>query len=490
MNNVAQRVAIFHAAFGVETGWGHAARCSALARELSDCGWKTIFLAQPEIIDFLSQSLPKAVETAILGTAIDDPEAISVLTTRWPDGCDLIVLDDYDLRVETESAVRDWARKCLVLEDILGRRHDCDLVIDPTPGRTRADYGDLLPARCALFAGAHHVLLRQPFSEAKRRVVEPPRVLVSLGATDPSNATAKVIKALDGFALEIVLSDLAPHLQVVQECAAAHSSGARVHVNVGADFLADLMGCCTLAVGAGGQGAWERCAVGLPSVLFETASNQGDIIRALLECGAAVSTDSLAGTVKRLLRDVDSRNGMSAAGRSLCDGLGARRVARLISGLDVSSGGRVTLQPAAPDDADRMLEWQQHPQTRRFANRQELPSATEHETWFAARMGDPETQLYMIELDGFQVGVLRLDPETTDTWRISIYIAPDRHGRGIGGAALALAHGAWPGHAFTAEVLTENHASHKLFERSGYTVEEGVYRRRADQSAHFEMNAQ
>ena len=51
--------------------------------------------------------------------------------------------------------------------------------------------------------------------------------------------------------------------------------------------LADLMVAADLAIGAGGSTTWERCVLGLPSILVVSALNQEAIGKAILNvwCG-------------------------------------------------------------------------------------------------------------------------------------------------------------------------------------------------------------
>ena len=49
-----------------------------------------------------------------------------------------------------------------------------------------------------------------------------------------------------------------------------------------------LMVACDLAIGAGGGSAWERCCVGLPTIMIGIADNQSDVAAALADAGAAI----------------------------------------------------------------------------------------------------------------------------------------------------------------------------------------------------------
>ena len=224
--------------------------------------------------------------------------------------------------------------------------------------------------------------------------------------------------------------------------------------------------------------------MGLPSVVVEVADNQKSVVRSLIAAGAAISgEEDLRSAVESLFSDRAGLDAMSRAAHRLCDGLGATRVAHMFTGIETRKGGCVTFRPVSPTDSDLMFKWQFHPETRRFANQSKAPVREEHDAWFSRRMANPESLLYMIELAGKPSGVLRLDRESDGAWLVSIYIAPNSYGRGIGGAALVLAHTIWPYHEFRAEVLEGNAISHKLFAGAGYCRTNGLYRYRTRKSA-------
>jgi RimJ/RimL family protein N-acetyltransferase len=131
----------------------------------------------------------------------------------------------------------------------------------------------------------------------------------------------------------------------------------------------------------------------------------------------------------------------------------------------------VTLRPATALDAALLLEWRNDPDAVRFSVTGRGVTPAEHVDWLAARLGDPDTRLWIAEEDGEAVGQVRVELGN-GTGTVSIGIAPAHRGRGIGSAALqamlleierdpqvrrlrAVAH-------------AENTASRRAFERAGF----------------------
>jgi len=204
------------------------------------------------------------------------------LAAHWPDGCDLLVVDDYTLHAEDETPYRSWGRRLFIIDDLADRRHDCDLLLDPTLGRAPTAYDGLTPRHSVIFHGPHYALLRPEFAAARdltETVPESNRMLVMMGATDPGNATAKALAALRGAGctIDVVLGAGAPHLEAVRALALEMEEQVTLHVGIDAAAMSNLMARATLAIGAAGSGAWERCARGLPSILVVIAQNQRDV---------------------------------------------------------------------------------------------------------------------------------------------------------------------------------------------------------------------
>lgn len=472
-------MAVFRSDATAEIGWGHVMRCLSLADALRALGWRTGLAASEAAFAMVGGRLSPDFESLSLREA--DLAGIGAMLARWPEGCDLLVIDDYRLGEEFEWTSRSWARRILVLEDIPGRAHDCDLLLDGTADRSAAEYRGFIPATAGVFSGPRYIPLRAEFSAAGADRSATDRILVTLGATDSVNAAVRILAELGGLEVDVVLGAGAPHLSDVRRTASALSPRAVVHTDIGGQALAGLMARSRLAIGAGGVSAWERCACGLPTLLVETADNQRDVIAALVARGAgrslgAVSTlptGSVRAAIDALIGDPALLDEMSASARALCDGKGALRVARLLTGVALP-GGRVSLRPVAPADSPLMLDWQRRPETRRYALTPEVPTAEEHAAWFESRTQDPDALLLVIEQERRPVGVLRLDDEKA-ALRVSIYLDPDFFGRGIASAALAIAHHGWPDRRFSADVLAGNEPSHKLFRAARYQWQEGRY---------------
>jgi UDP-2,4-diacetamido-2,4,6-trideoxy-beta-L-altropyranose hydrolase len=428
-----------------------------------------------------------------LELAVDTAAEPGELAARWPQGADLLVVDHYGRDANFERACRPWARRILVLDDLADRPHDCDMLLDPAASQCDADYAALVPPGCMLLLGPAYLPLRASFAAMRRPVLarrqreqKPRRLLLSFGATDPDNVTSAVLDILARaewpFAVDILLGAAAPHLEAVRKSAAAASFPARLHVAL--KDVAGLLGDVDIAIGAGGGGAWERCCLGLPSIVICTAANQHATVEGLRTAGAAqvleirknIANDHLIDALDRLIKDNAARRDMARAAACLCDGLGAQRVVTALDPPHAHDGTAIYMRPAVAADAERLLAWQRDPRTRRYSRTSRIPEASEHCVWFSARLGDPECLFNIIMHGAEPAGALRLEFCAEDSaYEISIYVAPERWRLGIGSAALDIARALLPEAKIRAHVHAVNEASHALFAAAGYRSEENWY---------------
>lgn len=500
-----QRI-VYRADAAAEIGTGHIVRGLALAEAMQATDTQWAFACQPgseAAVPALASSRHRIFEMP--EQTSDQPAS---LRRAMPEGCHLLAVDHYGLARSFEAECRGWADRILAVEDLPGRAHDCDLLLDPTVGRCPADYDAWVPSRCAALTGVEYASLRPEFAGARTAALArrtecgrddtAMRVLIALGGTDPDNRTALAIEGAvqavkdKRIEIDVVLPSRAPHFAAVRKLAKRHGSAVRLHSDRDATVMAALMLGADLAIGAGGSTAWERCVLGLPTIMLTIADNQRDVVRALVSRGAAVTAGSgggvsapaLGAMVLELAGDPGRRAAMAKAAASICDGSGAMRVAALLTGGRSRDGASVMLRPSALADRDTLFAWQQIPGMRRHFKNPKPPTSAEHAAWFTAVRADPRVRLFMITAGGPPAGTLRLEESEDGALKVSILVAPEQLRRGLAGTALGLVHAMWPQAHFHAEIDARNDPSLALFAAAGYTqTQPGLYLREPEAGA-------
>jgi UDP-2,4-diacetamido-2,4,6-trideoxy-beta-L-altropyranose hydrolase len=257
---------------------------------------------------------------------------------------DWLIVDHYGLDARWEEALRPMAKWLAAIDDLADRPHAVDLLVDSSHFDFEAGrYDALLPSWTRRAIGPDYALLRREFleqtpPERDHRIVR--RILVTFGGNDPPNAAGLALEALDVAAFADIHIDLTlgvsnPRLESLKARAAQMPN---VTVYVQSSHIAQLMARADLCLGAGGLTSWERCYMGLPSLVLVLAENQSEIATTLdrlgciLNLGPAqnIDTGTLRKEVSAALLDAKWRRKASLAGRALVDGQGVSRVLRLL----------------------------------------------------------------------------------------------------------------------------------------------------------------
>ena len=452
-------------------------RCRALAAGLQVAGWRCGLATVAETSEFFDDLSAEFAETKMLTG--DEPAAMA---GQWPGGCDLLVVDHYARDSDFEAACRPWARRILAIDDLADRPHSCDLLLDGTPGRTAAAYGGLVSEECTAMLGADYALLRSEFSIRRRHLLprataEPPwRVLLSLGATMDENLAVGIIGGLEATGLELTIDVAIGSASQSVALLRARLDATDGALHIATNEMASLIENADIAIGAAGMSGWERCCLGLPSIVLVLAENQEANAEALAKSGAArvltgpADTGAIAEAVSDIVGDPAAWRRMSTAAAGMCDGLGLARVVEMIEEPACARDGTpVHLRRVEPDDASIILEWQRHPTTRRFARNPTAPARDEHLAWFGAKRADPKCIFNMITRDREPAGVVRLDRmDDPDAYEVSVLVAPAHRRAGISRAALDLTRRLVPDVDLWAFVKPENTTSLALFRAADY----------------------
>jgi UDP-2,4-diacetamido-2,4,6-trideoxy-beta-L-altropyranose hydrolase len=330
---------LFVADAGPEVGGGHVMRSLTLARALEGQGATCAFAGPPAMAELLDVFAPGTQRRIA-----DDPAAAVA-----GEAFDAIAFDHYRL-AEPDHRALAAGRPSLVIDDLADRAIGGDVVLDSGPGRKAEDYLGKAPDDARLLLGPQFAPVRLEFAALREPALawrgEPVlRILVSLGLTDVGGITARVVERLrprvGDIGLDVVLGAAAPSLAGLAKVA-RHDPRLMLHVDT--PHMARLTAEADIGIGAAGSSTWERCVLGLPSLMLVLADNQRAAARALAERDAALVIDlaqpdfdaAFDRALTRLLRDADLRRGLAAASAAVCDGLGAGRVAevflRLIAG--------------------------------------------------------------------------------------------------------------------------------------------------------------
>lgn len=485
----------------LDIGSGHVMRCLTLAQVLQERGAQVHFVCRAHPGHFGDYLRARGFAVSMLPMAAgwrgprsaDAPAHAGLLGADWQDDAaatlaalagvapDWVVVDHYALDARWETAMRACGARIMALDDLGDRVHDCDVLLDQNYPPRRARYAGLAGPGCRLLLGPTYALLRHEFAfqraRATMRAGAIGRVFVFFGGVDQPNLTARALKALrqaggGALALDVVIGKDNPHSAEIDALCAAWP-GARLHRQV--DNMAELMARADLAIGAGGATSWERCCVGLPSLIVTIAANQEPATRALVRDGLAfdggssdsATVDSLCALLAPLLAQPQAVHALALRTWHLVDGAGAGRVAQVLS------APALRLRPATPADVGLYYDWANDEDVRAQSFNQAPIDYDAHAAWFAQRLASPDSLLLLAQdaqLD--PVGQVRFDKMADGTWKIGFSVDRRWRGRGVAAPMLTLAIASLavlaPAATMVAQVKRQNLPSSKAFLALGF----------------------
>jgi len=313
----------FRADASIQIGNGHVMRCLTLADGLQAAGGNCLFICRLHVghlVDMIEARGYKVVVLPPPGVPelnseriehVELPVHANWLGTDWLsdaeqtrealDGerqIDWLVVDHYALDIRWEQALGKKYKYLMVIDDLADRSHDCDLLLDQNLGRKAGDYIPLVPKGSLILTGPRFAILRPEFSKfrpmslSRRSAPQLKHILISMGGVDKDNATGAILSALNADDLPVdcritvVMGESAPWLRSVQSQAECLPWKTEVMVSV--RDIARLMTEADLAIGAAGSTSWERCCLGIPTIMVICAENQRAGALALSAAGAAV----------------------------------------------------------------------------------------------------------------------------------------------------------------------------------------------------------
>jgi UDP-2,4-diacetamido-2,4,6-trideoxy-beta-L-altropyranose hydrolase len=417
---------VFRVDASVEVGFGHLSRCINLAEVLRSRGSEVSFVCR----DDEAKSF-KALEDRLLATVLlpmlevgevisqqeDAQQTIQALQGERPEW---LIVDTYALDKDWERFMRPHVSKIAVIEDLSGREHDCDLLLDQNYSeRSDSSFEKFVPEKCELLLGPRFALIGEHFRRLRElksmRTPEIKRIFVFCGGSDPQNLTQQVIdeisfSELSNIAVDVVVG--AQNKTFDRQAALKLNANIEIH-DAGGEF-ARIMSRADLAIGAGGTTSWERMCLGIPSIVVSIAENQNSACEKLGRDGLVNYLGTQSSLKPGAIKDavIKAKNKFASffdqieRGQILVDGRGCKRVAEFMCPSNESD---LVVRLARPKDCVEFFNWVNDYAVRE----QSLTTSTiqweDHKRWFDEKVSSASCEIYVLEASGLPVGQVRFD---------------------------------------------------------------------------------
>lgn len=512
----------------LQIGTGHVMRCLTLADALAAQGADCLFICREHQGNLIEQIRSKGYRTHALpvlpsvgasllalkaasekqspahshwlgATQVEDAAACTAILAEV--NPDWLIVDHYALDSRWEIALKPHHRKLMVIDDLADRPHICQVLLDQTFGRDAGDYQPWVSAGTTLLCGSRYALLRPEFAQLRsyslQRRANPQlrQLLITMGGVDKDNATGQVLDALNACALPddchitVIMGGTSPWLDHVRR--QAEQMPWPTEVLVGVSNMAQLMSDSDLAIGAAGATSWERCCLGLPTIMLILAENQKTAAALLGQTEAVLSLSldasmaaELQGIITSFGRKANLLTTISGHAQSISDGTGCQHVVRQL--ILKATNGQENMLPFGkireikPEELELMLSWRNAPNVRANMYTRHEISLDEHLAWWTRTRQRNDQQYFMYEINSVPLGIVGFTEIDTLNQNASwaFYASPDAP-KGTGSKmeflALEFAFGGLGLHKLHCEVLNFNEAVIKLHQKFGFQVE-GIFR--------------
>lgn len=306
-------------------GVGHVTRVASLGIELINNGHSVVFITSTPGIRWVNEFLEKTgFEVVTVEPDSFDQNQIMQFNPNW------IVVDSYRIPAEAISNLNKIIPVMAIIDGST-RGIDASLYLDQSPSET--NYQPQLKSK--LLLGPKYCLLRRELIESafsnSSLSHSDKSVLIMLGGTDATNASTKVVEAVEMLDIECSIDLVIPRGKSLT-VPNGHNKLIRIHEN----SSTVLMGITrpSMVISGAGTSVFEFLAMGVPLVAIALVKNQLPNLFALTEMSVIKGLDwtenqevwKLRKLLESVWKDTFQIKDLISRGKDLIDGLGAMRV--------------------------------------------------------------------------------------------------------------------------------------------------------------------
>lgn len=469
----------FRADGNSKMGLGHVIRSIALVDMLKSKFECIFIIRKPSSL--LKAEILESCSTII---ELENPESDIIEATAIAKKIskdDIVVLDGYHFDMEYQREIKKSSCKLVSIDDIFSCHFLSDVVINHSPGLDIDKYS--IEDYTSLKLGVDYALLRKPFLDKgleARNVEKIENVFVCFGGSDFNNITGKVVSALAGLkgrfkTINVVLGSAYLYEEQLNSLLKNKEAGLRLHRNLSAVGMANLMESCQLGIVPSSSILYEVCSVGMHVISGYYVDNQVNVNKGFSELNLVHSLgdfnkiEDLSLLIKNYLDDLNNDQLLNQAREF--DGKSGERLLAIFSELYYSS---FAIREASEADCDQYFEWANDRSVRMNAINQEEIEYESHCKWFKSKLKTGSTKMYILEKSGsLPVGQIRFDISSVSAL-ISYSLDKEWRGKRLGsllvkkGLSNFIADKSRGLSEIVAEVKSNNIASIKVFERLNF----------------------
>jgi len=261
---------------GTGIGLGHISRCSALYDEVASRGLDVKFVINGNVenVDLLEGRRAEFIDWL----------SVDYLNNHIS-STDYCIVDSYLVSEYLCRIIFNKSKVALFIDDNMRINYPNGIIVNPSLSVDNLNYSSLYE-ETILLLGAKYIILRNPFLNAKRNMInkDVKEVLISMGGSDIRDLTPKVINEIcqkyPEIKFNVVIGKAFENLTNIKK---TNLSNVELHYNITAELMKQLMIKADFAITAAGQTIYEFLATQTPFIPIRIIDNQSNNIRGLLK---------------------------------------------------------------------------------------------------------------------------------------------------------------------------------------------------------------
>ena len=287
---------LFRVDFSEKIGFGHLLRCLAIKEKLDNNKNNFIFVVSENKKKYIQNYFKSSdkiyvskksylkTNDKLIFNLKNDLEFTKKITNKFDNL--IIIVDNYRINSIWGKRIEPYCDKLVFINDIIKNKIWCDVLLDQTFNRNKDLYKKIILKQTNLFVGHQYAILRNQFykKKIKTRNVSRNFIFLSMGGTDPRYMTEKVLKILvknnflEKNPVIVLLNKNSSQIKIIKNKYRYLIKNKNIMIYSDVYDISKFMLKSFIGIGSGGVSALERCKMGLPSLVFQSARNQKHII--------------------------------------------------------------------------------------------------------------------------------------------------------------------------------------------------------------------
>jgi len=257
---------------GMDLGFGHISRCSALFDELISRGMEVEFVINSEMssIDIIKSKKYKIINWLSKS-----------FLKEFVSKDDCCIIDSYKADKKIYQFISDLANKCIYIDDNSRIEYPKGIIVNPS---LVSKPNHSINTICLY--GPQYVILRPSFQNKKRSTIKrnAKKVLVTLGGSDPQNLTdfilTRIVTRFPELFFRVVVGKSFKNIKYLKSI---QLDNLMIEEDLNSEDMKKLMLDSDLAITAAGQTIYELLATQTPFIPIQIIGNQSNNVEGLIK---------------------------------------------------------------------------------------------------------------------------------------------------------------------------------------------------------------